>query len=441
MATAVSEDGLLVGGEPTAVLAASSALYEVALRTDNVGGDLVAALGPAATTVMAATPFAPVQAGAVESAMAAVVASPSAGLGTVAAAYEAASLQLRLAGEALELAGVATLLSVGGAALARGERPVVLPDGGGGGVDLRREAMSAGLSLEALGETGALSVRLVERPDGTTFYVVELKSAAQAAASFGGQLNGAGAMATAATGLEATQRWAVPSRHDAELLIAALSASTVLVAGSALNALVGRSSFVPPPPTEVTIGSMASLAGTATSPVVASGMTGTLTVRNEVTVLADGGQRLIVSLRGSGQAALQGVAGVGGAGALAVGVELDPAGQVSKLSLTTSEEIDRGRHGMPVLEAGNREATLVEKRWNLAVTPELRARAERVAGTAASGRPPDEEDIRALSDAVEGVAPQVRTYDVRHQEGSFDVAAEIGLGGSVGVDTATLRTP
>lgn len=437
----MSGDGLLVGGEPEAILAASSALNEVALRTDNVGAGLVAALGPATTTVLAATPFAPAQAGAVDRALAAVVASPNAGLGTVAGAYEAASLQLRLAGEALEVAGVASLLTVGGAALMRGERPAILPDGGGGGVDLRREAMSAGVSVEAVGETGAVSVRLVERPDGTTYYVVELKSAGTASAVFGVQVNGTGAMASAATGIETTERWAVPTRRDAEMLIATISASLVPAARTALTALLGGSGYEPPPPSEVTIGSVASMAGTATTPLVSAGVTGNLTVRNEVTQLADGGQRLAVSISGSGQAALPEVAGVGGAASLAVGLELDPAGAVTKLSLTTSEEVDRGRHGLAMLEAGNREATLVEKTWDVAVTPELRGRAERVAVAAVAGRPPDEEDIRALAGAAEGAVPEVRTYDVRHQQTSFDVAVEIGVGGSVGVDTATLRTP
>ncbi|MEO5678965.1 MAG: hypothetical protein ABIS47_04770 [Acidimicrobiales bacterium] len=436
MAAAVTgtPDGLLVGGVPAAILAASSALHEVAFRTDDVGVSLARALGPAATTVAAAAPFLPAQARAVAGALDAVAASPRAGLATVAAAYEAASLQMRLAGQALELAGVAAVVGAGGLALARGGRPTILSSANG--LDLRREAMSGGLSVEAVGLNGTVSTRLVERPDGTTFYVVEMTTAPKVASSAGAQVNGVGAFGEAATGVEKTQRWAVASREDATKVVA------VLVGAAALLPVAGSTPLAAlPPPTEVTMGTSSSLTAVGgTYPAPTSG-SGSLTVRSEVTRLSGGGERLGVSISGAGQAALVGVVGTGGAAGLRLGLERDRHGQLTQVTVARSEEVDRGRHGLPLLEAGNREATLVEREWTLELTPENRAPAERVAAAVAAGRPPEAGDVAALSRAAANVDPEVRTYDVRHQLASADVSGEVGLGGSLGMDTATLRQP
>jgi len=144
-----SGGGLLVGGEPEEILAASSALHEVAFRTDNVGVNLMLALGPAPTTVVAAAPLAPLQAASVQLALEAVVARPGGGLGNVAGAYEAASFQLRSAGQSLEVAGLAVLVGSGALAPLKGNQATVIA--GTQGVDLRREAMSTGWSAEAAG--------------------------------------------------------------------------------------------------------------------------------------------------------------------------------------------------------------------------------------------------------------------------------------------------
>ncbi|MEJ7764232.1 MAG: hypothetical protein WKF86_01935 [Acidimicrobiales bacterium] len=423
--------GLLVGGEPEAILDASSALHEVAFRTDNVGGNLLAALGPAATTVVAATPFAPVQAAAVRMALAAVVAHPGAGLGQVAGAYEAASMQLRCAGQSLQLAGVVALIGSGALARLKGERARVLDSTQG--IDLRREAMSSGLTALAAGRNGTVGARLVQRPDGTTFYVVELITTPKVAAGFGAQVNGFGGYGEAAYGVETTLRWAVPTREDAELLMSQAALGLVPVAGDALVASMPR-------PTEITIGDVTSATAVGTPLVVVGGIVGSFTMRREVTTTPGGGTRLAVTMGGAGQAGVNGVGGTGGAASLRVALERDGAGRVTGLTVTTTHEVDRGRHGVAPLESLNREATLEERQWELEVTPELRAVADRVADDIAGGRAPDQHDLGVLSDAVSGLEPMVRTYDVRHQQLSADVAVPgFGAGGSAGLDTATLR--
>jgi len=426
--------GILVGGEPTALLSTSSALHEVAYRTDNVGRALATALAPAATTVLAATPFAPVQARAVYHAVTEVLVNPAAGLGMVAVAFERASLELRFAGQALEAAGAATLLAAGGLGLLRGQRPTVLASTDG--VDLRREVATGGGSLGLYGATSSLGVREVRRPDGSTFYVVEMTTGAKAAASIGVQVNGVGGYAESAAGPDVTMRWAVPTRHDAELLIAMASAALIPEAGKLLRGSL-------PMPTEAGIAVSASAAvvgGIALVPGTSA--SGTAAVRNEVTVLRSGAQRFATSIRGSGQLGLASVAGTGGAGAVKVAVDRSPGGAVTKVSLSTSTEVDRGRHGQPLLEAGNREATLTERDWEVQLTPEHRAAADRIATSVAGGSAPARADVERLADAVRGTSATVRTYDVRHQAASGDVGVEevnVGLSGSV--DTADLRQP
>ena len=424
--------GVLVGGEPEAILGASVALHEVAFRTDNVGGNLVAALGPAATTIVAAAPFAAVQAAAVELALAAVVAGPGSGLGQVASAYEAASLQLRSAGQALEIAGLAVLFGSGGLARLQGRQATVLDDASG--FDVRRETMSLGWSAGPAGRNAAVSVREVER-DGSRFYVVEMVMSPKVADSFGAQLNGFGAYAETATGQETTLRWAVATRDDAELLASQAALGLLPVAGPELASILPR-------PTEVTVGDVSSATLVGTSVGLVAMAAGTVTVRREVTRPTGGGERLAVTMSAAGQAGVTGVAGTGGAASLRVGLERDPGGTVTKLTLATTTEVDRGRHGLAPLEAVNREATLEEREWELELTPEVRARADRVASAVAGGRAADEDDVRALAAAVAGVEPTVRTYDVRHQQLSADVAIpEADGGGSLGMDTAQLREP
>lgn len=429
----MSEDGLLVGGEPAAILAASSALHEVAFRTDNVGASLAAALAPATTTAVVAAPFAPAEAQAVEAALAVVMGSPGAGLPTVAAAYELASTQMRLAGQALEAAGIAGIMATGGLALLKGGPPSILPNADG--IDLRREAMSLGGSVDAYGRNGTVGVRQLQRPDGSTFYVVEAITSPRAAASLGAQLNGVGAFVEGATGAEVTARWAVATKEEAEAMVAAATLSLAPGAGEQLMAHLPR-------PTEMVMGTAlaATLVGSPLIPV-ASG-SATLTARNEMTFRQDGGTRLAATVSGSGQVALPGVAGVGGGGSLKVGLERDATGRVTKLTLATATEVDRGRHGLAPIESLNREATLEEKEWELEVTPEVRAHADRIADAITDGRAPDGADLRALSNAVADVEPTVRSYDVRHQQISADgKIGPVGAGASLGIDTATLRNP
>ncbi len=429
----MSSDGVLVGGEPEAILAASAALHEVAFRTDNVGVNLAAALAPAATTVLATTPFAPVQAAAVDRALAAVLAGPGAGLGHVASAYEAASLQLRSAGQALEVAGLAALAGSAGLARLQGQRATVLASTEG--VDVAREAMSAGSSGGPVGVTDTVGVREVQRPDGTTFYVVELINSPRAAASFGAHVNGWGGFAESATGMETTLRWAVATKEDAELLAGQASLRLVPVVGDDLAGGL-------PPPTEIAIGDVSSATALGAPLLVVAGASANLTMRREMTVRTGGGQRLAMTISGAGQIGLIGVAGTGGGASVRIGVERDERGTVTKLSVATVTEVDRGRQGLAPLEALNREATREEREWELELTPELRARADRVASALAERREPDWHDVRALTEAVMGLEPAVRTYDVRHQQLSGDVAIPGAKGGgSLGMDTARLRTP
>ena len=423
-------DDLLVGGEPAAVLAASSALHEVAFRTDDVALDLVRALGPAATTVAAAVPFAPVRALAVRAALENVAAGPASGLNQVASHYEVASTELRLAGQALEAAGVATAVGRGHTLLLAGGRSQILPEIDG--VDVRRETLAVGGSSGPAGASGALGMRLVERPDGTTFYVVEGSLGVREATAAGVQLNGVGGFAEVAKGAEVTLRWAVPTRDDALMLVAAL--------GTGGLPLLARGEV--PVPNETTVAHAASATGVATAPVPMAGASGTAGMRREVTTLADGTSRLALTVSGSGQAALVGLAGVGAAGSLRIALERDAAGAITRLSLSTSQEVDRGRHGVPMIENLNREATLVEREWEVELDPEVRVHAEAVAGALVRGQAPDEADVRALTQLITGLGYEETTYDVRHQQLSVDVALpRLDFGGSVGVDTATRRHP
>jgi len=429
----VSGDGILVGGEPTALLAASSAMYEVATRTDDVGLRLAGALAPAASTVMAATPYAPLRAAAVYRALTAVMAGPKAGLAVVGAAFQAVSLELRITAQALEAAGAVGLLASGGLGLLRGERPTILS--ATDGIDLRRETIGASTWAGPIGHNSSLAVREVRRPDGTTFFVVELTTSPKVASSLGIQVNGVGGYVESAKGVETTLRWAVATRRDAELMLATASASLVPVAGATLIPL--------PRPTEVVtavtssatvVGSIGMIPGTTAS--------GTAVVRTEVTTLPSGGQRLAASLSGGAQLGLLGVVGTGAAGSLKFAVERNPAGAITRASLSTTTEVDRGRHGNALIESGNREATLVERRWDVEMTPERRAAAERVATSVASGEVPSEADVETLAGPVRDADAEEHTYDVRHQQASVDIAVgDVGGGGGGGIDTAVLRQP
>jgi len=151
---------------------------------------------------------------------------------------------------------------------------------------------------------------------------------------------------------------------------------------------------------------------------------------------------LEVAVGGSGQVGLTGFGGTGGAASVRFAIERTPAGAITKLTLVKATEVDRGRHGLAPIEALNREATLEEEEWKLELTPELRARADQVASALAGGRPPRMGDLGVLADAVTGVESTVRTYDVRHQAVSADVAIpDVAFGVSGGVDTARLREP
>ena len=286
--SASTDDGLLVGGEPAALLAASSALHEVAFRTDDVAVDLVRALGPAGTTVAIAALFAPTQALAVRVALEAV-AGPGAGLGNLASAYEVASTQLRAAGQALQLAGIAGVLG-GGALAMRGGPPRILADASG--ADVRREAMSVGVSGGLAGQTTSIGDRLVQRPDGTTFYVVEVVTSPKASASLGAQVNGFGAYVEGAAGGVFTLRWAVATADEAKQLLAAVTAASV-GGGEALSRL--------PRPTELTMGTQTAATYVGTPLLLLATASASVAVRNEVT-LGAGGQRLSTTISGAGQA-------------------------------------------------------------------------------------------------------------------------------------------
>jgi hypothetical protein len=427
-------DGILVGGEPQALLAASSALHEVASRTDDVGRRLAAALASAATTAAAAAPFAPGRAAAVLEALGRVGAGPGAGLATVAAALEAVSLQLRGSGQALEAAGAVGLLASGGLGLLRGERPTVLASAEG--VDLRREAIAGSWSAGPAGGGSTLGVREVRRPDGTSFFVVEATMSAKAAASAGIHVNGLGGFVEGAAGNEVTMRWAVATLRDAELVAAAASTALVPVAGGLAAA------WLPKPTESVLAGIVAATAVGGLAMVPGTTSSGTAAVRTEVTSLASGGQRFAASVSGGGQLGLLNVAGTGGAGSARVSVDRSPTGAITRVSLSTTTEVDRGRHGNPLLESGNREATLVERQWDVELTPERRAAAERVATAVACHEAPQRADLDLLGCAAPPAAAEERTYDVRHQQSSVDASVgALGGGGAAGVDTATLRQP
>lgn len=421
-------NGVLVGGEPTALLEASSALHEVATRADDVGRRLAAALAPTASTVLAATPFAPVRAAAVLQSLHAVTAAPHAGLGTLAVAYEAASLQLRYAGQALEAAGAVGLLASGGLGLLRGRRPAVLASAEG--VDLRREAVTGSWSVGPVAQSSTVGVREVRRPDGTTFFVVEMTTGNGYSSSLGAQVNGVGAYLEGMAGGEVTARWAVPTRGDAELLLAQL----------ALPQVPGGPGL--PKPTEVTLAVVGTAAAMGTALLPGTTASGRAGVRHEMTLLGSGGQRLSTTLGGSGQVAAPGVAGTGGSASVKVTVQRSPAGVVDRLSVTATTEVDRGRHGLPLLEAGNREATLVEREVEVELTPGRRAAAGRIADALARGEEPDRVDVELVL-AGDGVKADERTYDVRHQGASVDVSLPTvpSGGGAVAVGTAELRRP
>ena len=418
--------GVLVGGEPVALLAASSALHEVATRTDDVGRRLAAALAPAATTVMAAAPFAPGRVAAVLQALHTVTASPLAGLAAVGVAYEGVSLQLRHAGQALEAAGAVGLLASGGLGLLRGRQPTVLASAEG--IDLRREAVTGSWSVGPVAQNSNVGVREVRRPDGTTFFVVEVATGSGYSSSFGIQVNGVGGYAEGTAGGEVTRRWAVPTRRDAELLLAMVT----------LGQVPGGPSL--PTPTELsvaTVGTVTAVGAIALIP--GSGASGRAAVRHEVTFLGSGAQRFSTSLSGAGQASLAGVTGTGGSGSVKVTVQRSPSGVVDRLSVTTTTEVDRGRSGQPLLEAGNREATLVEREVAVELTPERRAAAGRIADALARGEEPAPADLHLVA-AGPGITRSERTYDVRHQAASVDVSLpQFGGGAAAGVDIAELR--
>jgi hypothetical protein len=419
------DHSFFVGGEPEALLKASSAVYEVASRTDDVALEVLDAVGSALTTVGTMALFAPGRAAAVAGALRDVLAAPGAGLPTVAAAYHGASLLLRHTGQALEAAGAVGLVATGALRLLRGERPTVLASADG--VDLQREVLTGSWSVGSGGSSSSLAVREVRAPDGTTFFVVEATDGSRYAESLGAQVNGVGAFVDAGAGIERTLRWAVPTRRDAELLLAAASGTL---------ALGGRGFSLLPKPTETVHG----LAGSATA--VGGTASATLSVRHEVTSLRSGGQRLTSSFSGVGQASVPAVPGLGGTGGAAsakVTVDRNPGGAVSKISLTTTTVVDRGRHGLPLLEAANREATLVERQWEVRITPEGRAAADRIASAATKGHRPDAKDLEALAGGVDSTRPTERTYDVRHQQASVDVAVRwVDGGGGAGLDKAEL---
>lgn len=424
--------GVLVGGEPTALLAASTDVHEAAFRIDNVGARLVTALLPATTTIMAAHIFAPVAAAAADQALARVLASPGAGLASVGASLEALSTQLRITGQALEAAGAVGLVASGGLALLRGGRPSVLASTEG--VDLRREAMGATWSTGPAGGGSSLGVRTVEAPDRSTFYVVEATMTSKQASSFGIQLNGVGAFVEGARGDEVTLRWAVPTLDDAKMLVAA--------AGLALAPRVGAL-VLPrlPQPTEAVVAKLGSASAVGGSPMVpGSTASGVVSVRSEVTQLASGGQRYAATVSGSGNVGILGITGTGGAASATVTVERNPAGAVAKVAVTGTTEVDRGRHGVPMIESGNREATLVERTVEVELMPEQRAAADRIAAAIARGEVPAKADVDLLARAGDHAKVTERTYDVRHQQHSVDIAVpELDVGGSGSVDTATLR--
>ena len=426
-----ANQGVLVGGEPRALLGASSALGEVAQRTEGLGVRLAQALAPAGTSIAAMIPFAPVRARALLQAAEIVIASPQGGLGAVVAAFSGASLQLRQSGQMLEAAGAVGLLASGGLGLLRGERPAVL--GSTEGVDLRREAVTGSWSVGDVAQSSAMAVREVRRPDGTTFFVVELTTGAKYAPSLGIHVNGFGSYAEAGAGGELTMRWAVPTRRDAELLVAAVTVAMSPLARRGVIAIL-------PKPTETSLAMVGSATGVGSVlGIPGTSASGSATVRHEMTLRGGGGQRFATSVSGAGQVSLP-LGGTGGAGSVTVAVDRSPSGVVHRLSVTATTEVDRGRHGRPVLEAGNREGTLVEREVAVELTPEMRAAAERIAAALARGDVPAGSDLRAVA-AAPGVEAGRRTYDVRHQAGAADVSLPwlVGGGGAASVDTADLR--
>jgi hypothetical protein len=428
MSSGSGSGGILVGGEPMALLAASSAVHEAAFRIDNVAARLAAAVVPVAPGIAAAMPFAPAAAAAAALALAKIVASPGAGLPSVAASLEGLALQLQLTGQALEAAGAVGLLASGGLALLRGERATVLASADG--VDLRREAMTGAWSAAGVGGASTLGVRQVRTPDGSTIYVVEATMQLKQATSAGVQVNGVGAFAELGEAQEVTLRWAVPTEADARVMVA--------VAAAALAPGVGLMLRLPTP-TETVLARTASatvVGGTSTTTSAAAGVT----VRGEVASLASGGQRYALSVSGAGNAALHGVAGTGGAGSFKVTVERSSSGAITKAGWSTTSEVDRGRHGVPLLEAGNRVATLVERDHTVELDPDTRAAADRVATAVARGEAPSAADVDRVRDAAGDVATEERTYDVRHQPASAEASVhKVDAGGGVAIDTAELR--
>ncbi len=430
-------ESILVGGEPMALLAASSSLYEIAARTDDVGRRLAGALGPATSTILSTAPYAPMRAAAVGAALADVLASPASGLVSVAAAYQAASLQLRSAGQALEAAGAVGLLASGGLGLLRGERPTVLDSAEG--VDLRRETATGSWSIGPVGGSSSLGVREVEPggraegPGGPSIYVVELTTGLKQAESAGIQVNGIGAFAEGAEGSETIVRWAVATRRDAELLLAAVSAALIPGAGALLSLPKPSETVLVRTASTTAVGALGPLPGLVPASATAA-------VRAEVTTTRTGAQRFAASVSVAGQVGVTGVTGSGAAGSVRVAVDRDPAGAVTRASVSTTTEVDRGRHGMPLLEAGNREATLVEREWEVQLTPEGRAAADRVAAAVARGVPPDPADLALLHQAPAHPGSTEHTYDTRHQQMSADVAVRaVDGGGGASVDTAVRR--
>lgn len=408
-----------------ALLEASSAVHEAACRTDDVALSLATAVAPVGPTAVACVPYAPPAAAAVLRALGHVAVGPTSGLGAVAVALEAVSLEMRSIAQHLEAAGAVGLLATGGLGLLRGERPTVLASADG--VDLRREAITGGWSSSGVGGSSGLAVRQVKAEDGPTIYVVEATTSLKEAWSLGIQVNGVGLFAEGGTSQEVTLRWAVPTERDAELMAAAATAALIPKVGKlALSQL--------PKPTEAT--AAVAVSGYA----VAGPAAGTAVARVEVTTLASGGQRFAASVGAGGSAGLWGVVGAGGSTSAKVTVDRSPAGAVTGVSLSTSTEADRGRHGNPLLEAGNRGATLVERTYDVELTPERRAAGERVAAAMARGEAPDQSDLEVLADGARHARVEEHTYDVRHQQGSLDVSTTAVDGGAgVAIDTATLR--
>lgn len=412
-------EGVLVGGEPTALLSASSALYEIATRTDDIGRRLAEALRPAATTIAATVPFLPGPASAVSLALQEVLASPTAGLGSVGVSFFAASQCLRQGAEALEAAGAVGLMARGLIALRMSGVPEILASTDG--IDIRRESISGRVSFPGVSWGGNLFLRQVKRPDGSMVYVVERTRSGATGYTYGAQVNSVGAFADISGGNETTERWVVKTQADAEKM------ATLILTGQ----MSGHPTPQPTDTTNATAGSITLVGGTA----ALSG-----TGRLETTVDRSGTQRFSAILSGVALIGLTGVAGTGKVSSVKVTVERSPAGVINKFTLTRATEIDQGRHGNPLIEAGNRAATLTEHEWEIAVTPERRAEMGRIADDLANRRQPNKADLASVEGAVRNVTPIPRVYDVRHQSISADVAiAPYEGGGGASIDTAVLR--